>query len=133
VTRAGRYDSTERHSKKCAGFKELFSEIPVAPVEVTNGEFEAVKEYRNSMKPGQSDDAPPLVEAAIAKVLTMLIESAGGDLWYLLSLPNLAPQFRTIIAHLAEQWSPSSPLGTASTSSLSEPDEFLLLEPEYQD
>ncbi|KAI0251748.1 hypothetical protein BJV78DRAFT_1208446 [Lactifluus subvellereus] len=88
--KAGRYDSTERHCKNCAGFHELFPELTVAPIEITKGEFKAVQDYRKTMKSGQTDDAPPLVEAAVAKVLMMLIESAGGDLQYLASLPNLA-------------------------------------------
>ena len=106
VNRAGRYDSTERHCKNCPGFEELFSELTVAPIEITKGEFQAVQEYRRT-KSEQTDEAPPLVEAAIAKVLMMLIESVGGDLQYLASLPNLAPQLRTIVAYLSEQQSPS--------------------------
>ena len=108
VNRAGRYDSTERHCKNCPGFEELFSELTVAPIEITKGEFQAVQEYRRT-KSEQTDEAPPLVEAAIAKVLMMLIESVGGDLQYLASLPNLAPQLRTIVAYLGEQRSPSPP------------------------
>ena len=67
MIRAGRYDSTERHCRNCAGFQELFSEIKITPIEVAKGDFRAVQEYRRNTSSGQTDDAPPIVEAAIAR------------------------------------------------------------------
>jgi hypothetical protein len=98
----------------------------ITPIEITKGEFKAVQEYRKNMASGQTDDAPPLVEAAIARVLRMLVESAGGDLQYLASQPNLAPQLRAIISHLNEQRSSSpSPLAQPLPPQLSEADRLL--------
>ncbi|KAH9972961.1 hypothetical protein BGW80DRAFT_1252319 [Lactifluus volemus] len=107
TAKAGRYDATNRHCKGCRGFKELFSNIKVSPLEITVGEFSAVSAYRKARDFGKTDVAPPLVDAAIAKVMKMLIDSVGGDLQCILSQPKLAPQLRNIVAILNEERSPS--------------------------
>jgi hypothetical protein len=84
------------------------------------------------MSSGQTDDAPPIVEVAIARVLGMMAECVlvGGDLEFLASQPNLAPQLRALfpISHLSNEQRTTSPppLAQPQTLQLSEAERFLL-------
>ncbi|KAI0306862.1 hypothetical protein B0F90DRAFT_1813722 [Multifurca ochricompacta] len=74
--KAGRYDSTERHCKNCEGFAELRENAKIDtlyPLAITKGEFQAVQDHRRRLRPGRDVDAPPLVENAIMRLLSMLI------------------------------------------------------------
>lgn len=92
LIRAGRYDSTDRHCKNCSGFSEIFSNTTASPIEITIGEFKSVQAFRDDPEFGKTDDAPPLVETALAKMMTMLMESTGSNLADLISPPDLAPE-----------------------------------------
>jgi hypothetical protein len=113
LTRAGRYDSTDRHCKGCNGFSEVFSNIPASPLEVTIGEFKSIQAFRNNPESGKTDDeTPALVEAAVVKMVKMVMEGTGSDLEDIIFPPDLAsePQHPPAIAgHLDkdEQRSPS--------------------------
>ena len=70
ASRAGRYDSTERHCNSCPGYQEIQSVCkkgPVFPFEVTKEEFDSIQRYRRTLKPGDDlGDAPDIVAAVVA-------------------------------------------------------------------
>ncbi|KAH9972956.1 hypothetical protein BGW80DRAFT_1310706 [Lactifluus volemus] len=99
--KAGRYDSTDRHCKGCNGFSEVFSNIPASPLEVTIGEFKSIQAFRNNPESGKTDDeTPSLVEAAVVKMVKMVMEGTGSDLEDIIFPPDLAsePQHPPAIA-----------------------------------
>lgn len=93
LRRAGRYDSTDRHCKNCSGFSEVFSKnLAIFPVEITQEEFRSIQEFRDDPEFGKTDDAPPLVETALARMVVMLMESTGCDLEDIIYPPDVAPE-----------------------------------------
>ncbi|KAH9994344.1 hypothetical protein BJV74DRAFT_831601 [Russula compacta] len=79
--KAGRYDSTERHCQNCPGFKELNTAGQMYPMELTKGEFKAVRDYRRSAHPSQAQGTYPLlVQNASMKVLAMILRLEPSSL-----------------------------------------------------
>lgn len=70
--RPGRYDSTERHTKSCAGFQEMNSKFQpgVFPLEITKGEHEAIKIHRAKDATAEDEERTrPLVVNSANKLL----------------------------------------------------------------
>ncbi|KAN0118410.1 hypothetical protein V8E52_005140 [Russula decolorans] len=70
----GRYDSTERHCRSCAGFQEMNSEsqILLFPLKITKGEYEAIRIYRTVSVDANDEDKEknrPLVANSVNKLL----------------------------------------------------------------
>ncbi len=77
ASRAGRHDSSGRHSDNCAGFAQFSEEceehgVYLSPVLVTKGEFNAVQTFRKTG--GPEDVVPPLVQSVVYKLLVMLVK-----------------------------------------------------------
>ncbi|KAI9508114.1 hypothetical protein F5148DRAFT_20784 [Russula earlei] len=72
TAKAGRYDSTERHCKKCAGYQEMKLKVPVFPIEITKGEFRSLQGSRKAVQRGKEIN-DPVSEGAIVKLLDMLL------------------------------------------------------------
>ena len=74
-SRAGRYDSTERHCTHCPGFQELRANSHVDtlyPFAISKEEFDSVQKFRKTLKPGKKVDAPALIEAVIYRLINTL-------------------------------------------------------------
>jgi hypothetical protein len=87
--RAGRYDSAERHCKKCLGFLEIKSALKkavpvkngskerVIPVEITQEEHKAIVNYRAAAAAckNPSEETSRLVVIGVVKLLEMMINA----------------------------------------------------------
>jgi hypothetical protein len=72
--RPGRYDSTDRHCKGCAGFQEMNSKCEIFPLKITKEEHEAVTTYRETVKNGEVDEKTErLVDNSVNKLLGMMV------------------------------------------------------------
>ncbi|KAI0284825.1 hypothetical protein BC826DRAFT_141921 [Russula brevipes] len=72
---AGRYDSVERHCKKCPGFREINEQVSVFPIEITGAEFDAVQRHRQLPRPGKETDFSVPVQRAVSKLLAVMIKA----------------------------------------------------------
>jgi hypothetical protein len=75
--RHGRYDSSERHSKKCPGFKEISSRSFVFPIGITREEYEEIARFRKVPKTSNFDGEtvfPSHVRDAVFKFLDMFLK-----------------------------------------------------------
>ncbi|KAI0274308.1 hypothetical protein BGY98DRAFT_1099095 [Russula aff. rugulosa BPL654] len=72
--RPGRYDSTDRHCKGCAGFQEMNSKCEIFPLKITKEEHEAVTTYRETDKNGEVEEKTErLVDNSVNKLLGMMV------------------------------------------------------------
>jgi hypothetical protein len=72
-SRAGRYDSTERHCKNCPGYQEINSKHNVFPVEVTKGEHKAIQTFRTNTQ--HDEETVRHFGNTLNRMLVMMIES----------------------------------------------------------